>query len=1121
MARSIELARLFYTIEANTKGLQGDLDKSERSLGRLSSFIKANPVAAFGALGAAAIAVGVQATKMAAEVDAGIRKIGTNLPEAVERMDSLKQVAKDLSIQFGIAQTDIVAAMQAIAAGGVESTDDLIARTRAVAKVVTATGAEMSTVVGLLDKTLDVFSLSGEESEKVLAKLLATARGKVSLEELAQAMERIGPTAQAAGANFEDVAAALVTMVNQGLTSKQAISELTKVLEVDGKAGLERYAAASRVAGDGLKELNDQANTNLGTLEKQSAILKAQLNAQLIDLGTTILPLVVAGFSKLNDILQLVTGGLAKMQHEIKQNSATATVDSLTGSIGKLQNQVSKTEATDRLLESLRQLTQGARAFTTSFARQVEALPIEQLERLRKGYEAAAASGTLSAQESKEVARALDLVKAALEGKTAAAKTDETQTKSGIATLRTLTEEERKAVEQSKTLLDGQKELILNATNLTGEQLKLVGQAVKEMGKATDASGKAATAAAEKHAAAIARIRETLIASTTTLIDDTELAIERLTGELNEAGVSFVEVAEGVRPFREQLALIKVNELFKLPDILQKSARALTTIDVAALTEARVQLQGLLAETRAGTNEHLAIQQRLDEVSAKLAEHYRKLPPLIKPTKELLKDAVVEAGKFNQEIPKAGPIIKSTTQRMTELGQEIAVVARGAIGIAQGFGLINSEAASVLQNVITIGENLGKALGGDPTAIIGVIGGLTGAISTLFGESAESKAHKQLISENNQRLRDLRNSLGDVLRLNTPGAQLADAEKALAAFFGQTDRTKIANQFNKVNAFELGKILAEFGLDRATLAKIAEDLDLEIINKETGKLDLEGLRKLLEGLQLIDTQFGDAFADQMERIRTLINAGLLEPAEELGATLDVLSKAGKRTKFLGGAIPEALAGIDLSSESGRAQGLTALQELLLRFDKERGKGGFDLDDFGDLTAREFQDAILTLISFLSKEPIKVEPADGPTPQPEPPEPEPSSPVTGGVETFSQPLVPATVDTSDWDALLGLETRQADTLDAILASLGTFTPVTPPSLPAGLLGGSSRSSGAVVQFSGPVIETLSVHVAPGQDAQAVGEQIGQELSRAFLERVAAGLRSLQLDERQLGGNAARI
>ena len=118
MAKNLELARVFVTLEAETKGLDGQLQQAERSLGRTAGFIQAHPVAAAGAMTAAFVAVGLKATEMAAEVDVAIRRVAQRVPDGQQAFELFRETAKSLSIEFGLAQTEVLKVMEAIADGG-------------------------------------------------------------------------------------------------------------------------------------------------------------------------------------------------------------------------------------------------------------------------------------------------------------------------------------------------------------------------------------------------------------------------------------------------------------------------------------------------------------------------------------------------------------------------------------------------------------------------------------------------------------------------------------------------------------------------------------------------------------------------------------------------------------------------------------------------------------------------------------------------------------------------------------------------------------------------------------------------------------------------------------------
>src|SRR5688572_4626711 len=215
-----------------------------------------------------------------------------------------------------------------------------------------------------------------------------------------------------------------------------------------------------------------------------------------------------------------------------------------------------------------------------------------------------------------------------------------------------------------------------------------------------------------------------------------------------------------------------------------------------------------------------------------------------------------------QKLAKAlGLPVDQVRKFVTELkgqdaSRELAAAARGAIGIAQGLGIVDDKMASVAQNAITFAENIGKAAGGDPTAMIAAIGGLAGVLGSLFGESAETRARKELLRSNTEALRGLERVTGDLLALSTPGAKFAGAETALEQFLS-SDAARGLTGSGAAHASSRRSLVATLagqGLTLSDLEKLAEDLGIGLRNKETGRLELSALQKLLEAIGA--TEFG-------------------------------------------------------------------------------------------------------------------------------------------------------------------------------------------------------------------------------------------------------------------------
>jgi hypothetical protein len=68
-----------------------------------------------------------------------------------------------------------------------------------------------------------------------------------------------------------------------------------------------------------------------------------------------------------------------------------------------------------------------------------------------------------------------------------------------------------------------------------------------------------------------------------------------------------------------------------------------------------------------------------------------------------------------------------------KVGDTIAGVAQGILDMGRGLGIVDDQMSKVLQGAIGVGKNLAKALKGDPTAILGVAGGVVSIVGGVFG----------------------------------------------------------------------------------------------------------------------------------------------------------------------------------------------------------------------------------------------------------------------------------------------------------------------------------------------------------------------------------------------------
>ena len=207
--KNIALARVFFLVEAETKGLEQQMRSAEKSIGRLGKFIADSPVAAAGALGVALLGIAVKATQMAEGVDKAFRKVGALVPDLANNLKRAQRGIAELAVVTGKSQEQLLQEAEAIARGGVESTSDLLNRLRVLQDLADATGGDVATLANGLDQALDVFGLTADKAGEVTAKLFTISQGKAPIEDLFAALQAAAPGIRALGIHFDTAPACL------------------------------------------------------------------------------------------------------------------------------------------------------------------------------------------------------------------------------------------------------------------------------------------------------------------------------------------------------------------------------------------------------------------------------------------------------------------------------------------------------------------------------------------------------------------------------------------------------------------------------------------------------------------------------------------------------------------------------------------------------------------------------------------------------------------------------------------------------------------------------------------------------------------------------------------------
>jgi minor tail protein len=711
------------------------------------------------------------------------------------------------------------------------------------------------------------------------------------------------------------------------------------------------------------------------------------------------------------------------------------------------------------------------------------------------GLGGAAATGRLEA-------RAAGQAVADAAGQASAAIADLGKT-GGIAAagVKVLTDAQAKAVQSSKELSEEEKRGLLVSVKLSDDQKKLLTKALKEETAARKAAATEAAENQKKAARIFADIQELGQKTQRDLLTGHQKEMAELTAAF-ESKITELEETEGNKRVTQARAILDQAKR----DLVQHWAGIDQDV-VPKITRVQSTTKDLTGST-----------EDLDDAIARLRERTRG-------GTQADIDAATEKAKLKQRVDDLINPIKRASENTAEWADKI-------LAVADALGISDDRMRQAVQNIHIIDQAIGdlhdslsdlagaSSIGGGLTGILGaitagasVIKAVGGVLNSLFGDSAETKARKELLRRNTEALRDLTEAEIDRLRADTPGATFLGVQQGLEAFFARTPaqetRTGAFGIRTKADiAADLFTDLAKFGVTIGDLEEIAKSLTLDLRNPQTGAIEPGALQQVLKKLAGIDfTKIGDSFADQLGHLEDLIDAGVVQPSEKFGRILDILGKPGSAAK----GITEALAGVDVGTAEGRAAAKAILQGLIANFND------LSAGDIGTLTQGQFVDVVKQLIGLLVSD-VTAGPSSEPGPQVQPPagaapagtEADPVS-----VEPIPDPIFTPNLEAANWEALLGIDRHQAETLDQILATL-SIPPSSGVVLPAGFLQSptvTGPGSSTLNVQAGAIVLTIN---APGGDPAAVQAAA----SAALVEAFDALMDGRRLTEKQNVGDASR-
>ena len=388
-----------------------------------------------------------------------------------------------------------------------------------------------------------------------------------------------------------------------------------------------------------------------------------------------------------------------------------------------------------------------------------------------------------------------------------------------------------------------------------------------------------------------------------------------------------------------------------------KEVEAYGKVSVRAAEDSEKAHKKAEAAALAAHREYLANLARLYEGALTATEVMKRLAPEVQKSFEperikAFNDVMDKSRQLGDDLVarmknvKIDPPQLSTVEKLKlELqgsADELVGVARGALDLAQSFGVVDRTTASALTSVMNIGQAVSKLAGGNIfSGVSGILGGVANIVSTMMAGDTE---RRRLLAQNNTALDRLRKDIGG-LNLRISGDTLVSAQTALAGVIGNLKGGRGAANENDVR-----NALYAQGLSMEDFDRIAKEFGIEVRTK-SGALNVDSVKAVFEAIKTV--QLGKVGSDFQSQLDFFTQGQDIGNEQGAGRAMNLL-------RFLqdqGGVV--ALAGLDLTDPAKLREQLIALRGQL------NSAQGIDESQLGKLSGGQFNDLLVSLLGMLN------------------------------------------------------------------------------------------------------------------------------------------------------------
>lgn len=282
---------------------------------------------------------GKEAIKQSAVAETAFAKVQTLLSDGTD-MDAYFKTIKQGSMETGVSLSDFSEAVYQAISASVDQADAVQFTTQAI-KLSRGGFTDAATAVDILTTAINAYGLEASDATSIADMLITTQNlGKTTVDELAQAMGRVIPTAKAYGVDMVTLNSAYAVMTKNGIATAETTTYLSGMLNELGKSGTTASNVLKEKTGMSFTQLMNSGYSLTDVLtilqneaDRAGIALSDMFGSQEAGKAANV---ISSNLADMNDIM----GQMAESAGAVEKANATVT-DTVEAKWEKLKNNLS------------------------------------------------------------------------------------------------------------------------------------------------------------------------------------------------------------------------------------------------------------------------------------------------------------------------------------------------------------------------------------------------------------------------------------------------------------------------------------------------------------------------------------------------------------------------------------------------------------------------------------------------------------------------------------------------------------------------------------------------------------------------------------------------------------